>query len=77
MDAGTIKGVIDRLTSRGLTAARADPENARRLLIELTEEGVGVYLRAAPIALEITDKRLAPFAESEREAHVALLRRIT
>jgi len=77
MDGATIKGVIDRLTSRGLTATRADPEDGRRLLIELTEEGHGLYRRAAPVALEITEKTLAPLDESEREILVALLRRIT
>ena len=77
MDAATIKGVIDRLGSRGFTAARADPEDARRLLIELTEEGASVYRRGTPVALEITAKTLAPLAEPEREALVDLLRRIT
>src|SRR5437763_13623296 len=32
MDAATIKGVIDRLNARGLTQARADAADARRLL---------------------------------------------
>ena len=77
MDGATIKGVIDRLTSRGLTASRPDPEDARRLLIELTEEGLGLYRRAAPIAADITEKTLAPLAEAERVILIELLRRIT
>jgi DNA-binding MarR family transcriptional regulator len=77
MDGATIKGVIDRLNSRGLTASRPDPEDARRLLIELTEEGVSVYRRAEPVAREISEKTLAPLAPAERETLVALLRRIT
>jgi len=77
MDGATIKGVIDRLTARGLTASRSDPEDARRLLIELTDEGVNVCRRAAPVAREITEKTLAPLAESERESLLELLRRIT
>jgi DNA-binding MarR family transcriptional regulator len=77
MDGATIKGVIDRLTVRKLTASRPDPEDARRLLIELTEEGHRVYRRAAPVAREITEKTLAPLAEAEQEILVELLRRIT
>src|SRR5262244_3388493 len=32
MDVATIKGVIDRLTARGLTETSSDPEDGRRLL---------------------------------------------
>ena len=34
MDVATIKGVIDRLTARGLTETSPDPEDGRRLLRE-------------------------------------------
>ena len=36
MDVATIKGVIDRLTARGLTETAPDPEDGRRLLVSLT-----------------------------------------
>src|ERR1700754_4004878 len=41
MDVATIKGVIDRLTARGLTETSPDPEDGRRLHVErcLTVEG--------------------------------------
>src|SRR5271170_6226670 len=58
MDAATIKGVIDRLSARGFTAARADPADARRLLVELTNEGAALYDRAVPMAQAITEKTL-------------------
>jgi DNA-binding MarR family transcriptional regulator len=77
MDGATIKGVIDRLSARGLTASRPDPEDARRLLIELTEEGADVFRRAAPVAQEISERTLAPLTKVEREILVELLRRIT
>ena len=38
MDVATIKGVIDRLTARGLTETSADPEDGRRLRVSLTRE---------------------------------------
>ena len=34
MDVATIKGVIDRLTARGLTETSPDPEDGRRLLVK-------------------------------------------
>src|SRR6202051_2061499 len=39
MDVATIKGVIDRLTARGLTETSADPQDGRRLLVSLTRAG--------------------------------------
>jgi DNA-binding MarR family transcriptional regulator len=77
MDAATIKGVIDRLTARGFTTTRADPADARRLLVELTEAGTALHARATPSAFAISAETLAPLAETERETLVALLRRLT
>ncbi len=76
MDAATIKGVIDRLTSRGLTRTRSDPDDARRLLVELSETGAELFGRAAPVAAEITERTLAALTTQERERLVELLRRI-
>ena len=75
MDAATIKGVIDRLTKRGVTATAADPADARRLLVALTAEGMAIYRRAKPMAERITAATLAPLSEVERERFIALLRR--
>ena len=77
MDAATIKGVIDRLTARGFTVVRADPADARRLLVDLTEEGLALYERAVPIARAITEKTLERLESGERAAVLALLRRLT
>jgi DNA-binding MarR family transcriptional regulator len=77
MDAATIKGVIDRLSARGFTLARADPADARRLLVELTEAGAALYDRAAPIARAITEKTLEKLEAGERATLLALLRRLT
>jgi MarR family transcriptional regulator, lower aerobic nicotinate degradation pathway regulator len=76
MDAATIKGVIDRLTKRGVTATTADPADGRRLLVALTPEGQAVYDRGQPMAERITAATLEPLSEAEREVFVALLRRL-
>ena len=76
MDGATIKGVIDRLGARGLTTTRADPDDGRRVLVELTQAGRALYARAAPVAAEITAKTLEALPEEERERFVAMLRRL-
>ncbi len=54
MDVATIKGVIDRLTARGLTETSPDPEDGRRLLVSLTRAGQQLAEKAVPNALAIT-----------------------
>src|ERR1700744_3397850 len=77
MDAATIKGVIDRLTKRGITETRPDPADGRRLLGTLTAVGAAVYDKAAPIAARITEQTLEPLNEEERRTFVELLRKLT
>ncbi len=73
MDVATIKGVIDRLTARGLTETSPDPEDGRRLLVSLTRAGQQLAEKAVPNALAITRETLAPLEPKERETLVALL----
>ncbi len=76
MDAATIKGVIDRLVGRGFVSARADADDARRLLVDLTPLGAEVFARAAPVAHEITSADAGAAGEDEQRTLVALLRRL-
>lgn len=76
MDVATIKGVIDRLTARGLTETRSDPQDGRRLLVSLTRAGQAMAEKAAPNALAITRETLAPLDAKERETFVALLSKL-
>ena len=76
MDVATIKGVIDRLTARGLTETSPDPEDGRRLLVSLTRAGQQMAEKAAPNALAITRETLAPLDARERETLIALLSRL-
>src|SRR6201994_1918878 len=76
MDVATIKGVIDRLTARGLTETSADPEDGRRLLVSLTRAGQQLADKAAPNALAITRETLAPLDAKERETLMELLGRL-
>jgi len=76
MDVATIKGVIDRLTGRGLTETSQDPEDGRRLLVSLTRAGQQLAEKVAPNALAITRETLAPLEPREREMLMALLNKL-
>jgi len=76
MDVATIKGVIDRLTARGLTETGPDPQDGRRLLVKLTRAGQAMVDKAIPNALKVTEVTLAPLTPKEREVFVALLTKL-
>lgn len=73
MDAATVKGVVDRLVGRGYAEAAADPNDSRRLLIALTEEGDALVSRATSAAHDITEATLEPLTATERRSIVRLL----
>ena len=76
MDVATIKGVIDRLTARGLTETSSDPQDGRRLLVSLTRAGQALAEKAATNALTIPRETLAPLDAKEREVFIALLSKL-
>jgi DNA-binding MarR family transcriptional regulator len=76
MDVATIKGVIDRLTARGLTETSQDPEDGRRLLVSLTRAGQQLAEKLAPNAIAITRETLAPLDAKERELLMTLLNKL-
>lgn len=76
MDVATIKGVIDRLTARGLTETGADPDDGRRLLVRLTKAGQLAAEKALPNAIAISDATMAPLSPQERETLLELLSKL-
>jgi MarR family transcriptional regulator, lower aerobic nicotinate degradation pathway regulator len=76
MDVATIKGVIDRLTARGLTETNSDPGDGRRLLVSLTRAGQQMAEKSAPNALAISKETLAPLDAKERETLFGLLNKL-
>ena len=76
MDVATIKGVIDRLSARGLTETSQDPEDGRRLLVSLTRAGQQLAEKLAPNAIAITRETLAPLDAKERELLMGLLSKL-
>ena len=76
MDVATIKGVIDRLTARGLTETSPDPEDGRRLLVSLSRAGQQLAEKGASNALAISRETLAPLDTKEREMLMTLLNKL-
>jgi MarR family transcriptional regulator, lower aerobic nicotinate degradation pathway regulator len=76
MDVATIKGVIDRLTARGLTETSSDPADGRRLRVNLTRSGQQLAEKLATNALAVSRETLAPLDPRDREMLVALLNKL-
>jgi len=73
MDAATIKGVVDRLTHRGLVATQQDAKHGRRLIVTLTDEGAELVESIIPNALAVTEETLARLTSAERKTLIGLL----
>jgi len=76
MDGATIKGVIDRLTKRGLTETSPDPDDGRLLMVALTDAGRAVASRAIPAGTRITEETLAPLNLDEQAQLLTLLAKL-
>lgn len=76
VDVATIKGVIDRLTARGLTETSVNPRDSRRLIVELTKAGQQLTEKTIPNAIEITAATLAPLTPRERKTLLTLLSKL-
>jgi DNA-binding MarR family transcriptional regulator len=75
-DAATIKGVVDRLTKRGLVQTAADPDDGRMLLVSLTPAGQELAVTCIEAATEITALTLAPLTAPERKEFLRLLKKL-
>jgi MarR family transcriptional regulator, lower aerobic nicotinate degradation pathway regulator len=76
MDVATIKGVVDRLVTRGYVATAPDPQDGRRLVLSLTGEGEAAIARNIDTALAVTEDTLSPLTSGERMMLIELLRKI-
>jgi MarR family transcriptional regulator, lower aerobic nicotinate degradation pathway regulator len=76
LDGATIKGIVDRLTARGLTETRADPDDARRIVVALTPLGKSETERGFAVAASISEETLAPLSTDLRRQLLELLKAI-
>lgn len=75
-DVATIKGVVERMTRRGMVRSRPDPADRRRLLLRLTPDGRGAYRTYEARALGVSEETLAPLSAEDRTTFVRLLTRL-
>ncbi|MGI9354573.1 MAG: MarR family winged helix-turn-helix transcriptional regulator [Rhizobiaceae bacterium] len=77
MDAATVKGVVDRLRTRGFAETKKDPQDQRRLLVSPTIAGRTAFDRYKKSAAMITKETLAPLNEKEASKLLALLAKLS
>ena len=77
LDAATIKGVVDRLGTRGFLTALNDPKDRRRRAVALTNRGRLVTQAAMRVAAEITAATLAPLTAEEQRTLARLLKKLS
>ena len=68
--------LLDALQADGLIVRARDPEDRRRHLVGLTQDGDRRLLRARQAAEEAEQELLAPLSATERRAFVGVLERL-
>ncbi len=76
MDKVAVSRAVRALVERGLVLRSAHSRDKRSSLLDLTDDGRGVYAEIAPIALEAELKLLEGLSEEEAELLARLLERI-
>jgi DNA-binding MarR family transcriptional regulator len=76
MDKVAVSRAVARLVAARRVAARADLEDARRQMLELTPQGESVHARIAPIALASEQRLLSALDARERAQLDVLLDRL-
>ncbi len=77
MDVATIKGVVDRMVRRGYIQTAPDPNDGRRLVLQLTPQGHAVIDANLAAAARATEDTLEPLTSAERMMFIELLRKVT
>jgi len=76
MDAATIKGVVLRLGKRHLVETSPDPNDARQLIVRLTEQGRRLTKKLTPRAAAISQVTMAPLTPDEQARLIAILTKL-
>ncbi len=76
MDSATIKGVVERLRSKGYILSRPDPNDQRLRLVELTPDGEALFRNVHAQALRARAETLEPLTDAEAAQFEALLAKL-
>lgn len=77
LDRSTIAEVISRLSRRGLLDKVRDPQDGRRSLLHLTEDGVRTHRKISVRAARMNQVFLGPLSAEEQAVFLDLLRRVS
>lgn len=77
LDRSTIAEVVTRLGRRGLVDKVRDPQDGRRSLLRLTEEGERVHRKLSVRTARMNQVFLAPLTSAEQAVFFALLQRVS
>ncbi|MFF9456779.1 MarR family winged helix-turn-helix transcriptional regulator [Streptomyces flaveolus] len=76
LDRSTIAEVISRLGRRGLLDKVRDPQDGRRFLLRLTDEGLRVHRRLSLRTARMNQVFLAPLSAAEQAVFFDLVQRV-
>ncbi|MEU6468158.1 MarR family transcriptional regulator [Streptomyces massasporeus] len=76
LDRSTIAEVISRLSRRGLLDKVRDPQDGRRSLLHLTDEGARTHRKLTVRTARMNQVFLAPLTADERTVFFDLIRRV-
>ncbi len=76
IDQATIRGVVERLATRGLLAVADHRHDGRKRELSLTPAGTDLVAATVPFAQRVTERTFGDFNPAERQALVYLLRRM-
>lgn len=77
LDRSTIAEVVGRLIRRGLLDKVRDPEDGRRFLLRLTDEGTRTHRRLTVRTARMNQIFLAPLSPEEQTQFLSLMRRVS
>ncbi|MEU6977357.1 MULTISPECIES: MarR family transcriptional regulator [unclassified Streptomyces] len=77
LDRSTIAEVVSRLTRRGLLDKVRDPDDGRRSLLRLTEDGERTHRKLTVRTARMNQVFLAPLSPEEQAHFLSLLRRVS
>ncbi len=76
IDQATIRGVVSRLSAKGLIKVAPDKQDGRKHSITMTDDGKRVLAQMIPIAQQISDRTFGHLNAAERLALVHTLKQI-
>ena len=76
VDQATMRGVVERLKSKEWINLSEDPNDRRKVVIQLSESGADLVARMVPCAKEVTEATLGNLNPAERVALIYLLKKM-